>query len=195
MKQAAILAACLMCLIFSVSANSKINNGTKFYTDSSLVNSNTDLNQLLNEILSFADLRTEFELKEADVLNIEASLSHGKKYILYNPVFVESLNNATKNNKWALMTLLAHEIGHHVNGHTTRKGGNKLALELQADEFAGYIMQKMGATLQQSQNVMFYISKTEDSKTHPARSSRIGAIEKGWKIASGSNETGTLVSQ
>lgn len=192
MKQATILAACLMCLSFSVSANSQIDNGIKFHNDSSQVNS-SDLNQLLNEILSMANLKTGFELKEAKVLNIEASMSHGKKYILYNPAFIESLNSATKNNKWAIMTLLAHEIGHHMSGHTSRRGGNKLALELQADEFAGFIMQKMGATLQQSQNVMFYISKTEDSKTHPARSSRITAIEKGWVKATGLNETSALV--
>jgi Zn-dependent protease with chaperone function len=81
------------------------------------------------------------------------------------------------------MALLAHEVGHHLNGHTLRRGGSKPALELEADEFAGYILGQLGATLQQSQNVMNYIAKDEASSTHPSRSSRMLAIEKGWDKA------------
>jgi hypothetical protein len=91
------------------------------------------------------------------------------------------------------MTLLAHEIGHHINGHTNRKGGDKLLMELQADEFAGYVMHKLGATLLQAQNVMFYIARTEDSKTHPARNLRLLAIEKGWNGASDIQEKTAIV--
>ena len=191
MKRATILAVCIMFLNFSASAKDKNGIEKTIYNDSAQAGA-IDINSLLNEILNVAELKSEFELKQANVLNIEASVSRGKKYILYNPEFVASLNNATRNNKWAVMTLLAHEIGHHMNGHTSRRGGDKLALELQADEFAGSVMQKLGATLQESQNVMFYISRTEDSKTHPSRNSRITAIEKGWINASGLNETPTL---
>ena len=180
MKQATLLAACIVCLGFGLSANStRSNNSVKVFNDSSLVKT-ININELLQDLLLRAGLQPKFELKEADVLNIEASVSHGKKYILYNPAFVNSLNAATRNNRWALMTLLAHEIGHHVNSHTNRKGGNKQLLELQADEFAGYVMHKLGATLLQSQNVMFYIASAEGSKTHPPRSLRLLAIEKGW---------------
>ena len=91
-------------------------------------------------------MQTDFELKEANVLNIEASISHRKRYILYNPTYITTLNNLTKN-KWAVMALLAHEVGHHLNGHTIRKGGSTPELELQADEFAGFILHKLGATL------------------------------------------------
>ena len=82
------------------------------------------------------------------------------------------------------MALLAHEVGHHLNGHTIRKGGSTPELELEADEFAGFILHKLGATLQQSQNVMNYIAKEKESKTHPSKDSRLSAIEKGWNKAS-----------
>jgi hypothetical protein len=60
-------------------------------------------------------LQSNFELKAADVLNIEASISHKKRYILYNPSFINWINSVTKD-KWAVMALMAHEIGHHVTG-------------------------------------------------------------------------------
>jgi hypothetical protein len=137
---------------------------------------------MLDEIINATGLQENFELKEANVLNIEASVSHRKRYILYNPSFINRINSLTKN-KWATMALLAHEVGHHLNGHTIGKSGSTPALELQADEFAGFILRKLGATLEQSQNVMNYIAKKEESKTHPSKNSRLLAIEKGWNKA------------
>jgi len=193
MKQATLLAA-IVCLTINLSANTKIGKEIRIINDSSQLLT-LNINVVLKEMLSAAGLQTNFELKEANVLNIEASVSHKKKYILYNSAFITSLNAATRNNKWALMTLLAHEIGHHLNGHTKHKGGSTPELELQADEFAGYVMYKLGATLLQSQNIMFYIARTEQSKTHPGRSSRLQAIEKGWNKAAGTEEQTVIVAR
>lgn len=140
--------------------------------------------QLLTEIMNVVGLKQNFELKEAKVLNIEASVSHRKRYILYNPAYITWINNVTKS-KWAAMALLAHEVGHHLNGHTIRKGGSTPELELEADEFAGFVLRKSGASLEEAQEVMKYIAKTETSKTHPGRSLRMTAIENGWDKAAG----------
>ena len=153
------------------------------YTDS------TDLSvpaapQLLAEIMKVTGLRSNFELREAHVLNIEASVSHHKRYILYNPAYINWITNLTKD-KWAALALLAHEVGHHLNGHTIRKTGSTPALELEADEFAGFILYRLGATLQQSQEVMNYIAKIETSSTHPGRNDRMIAIQTGWSKAAG----------
>ena len=144
----------------------------------------SDLREMLQEIIDITGLQTYFELKEANVLNIEASVSHKKRYILYNPAYITTLNNLTKN-KWAVMTLLAHEVGHHLNGHTIHRGGSTPELELEADEFAGFILYKLGATLKQSQNVMYYIALEKVLRTHPSKNSRLIAIEKGSDRASG----------
>ena len=79
--------------------------------------------------------------------------------------------------------MLAHEVGHHLNGHTIRRSGSKPRLELEADEFAGFVLYKLGATLEQSQEVMKYIAGAKPSKTHPARDARMIAIYKGWSKA------------
>jgi Zn-dependent peptidase ImmA (M78 family) len=140
--------------------------------------------EMLTEIINVIGLVPNFELKEANVQNVQASVSHRKRYILYNPEYISWINNAT-NDKWAAFALLAHEIGHHLNGHTIRKSGSRPALELEADEFAGFVLYKLGASLEQSQEVMNYIAKTTASKTHPARASRMHAIQNGWNKAAG----------
>jgi hypothetical protein len=144
--------------------------------------------EMLSEILSVTGLKANFELKEADVLNIEASISHRKRYILYNPSFITWINDRAKD-KWAAMALLAHEVGHHLNGHTIGKTGSTPELELEADEFAGFTLYKLGASLEQAQEVMKYIAKTEASKTHPARDSRMLAIQTGWNKAANVEES------
>ena len=183
MKQATLIAVFIA--FVSIGYGRTSNNEIVFeksYADTSAVKI-SDVHDMLQEILNATGLQSNFELKEANVLNIEASISHRKRYILYNPAFITRLNDLTKD-KWAVMALLAHEVGHHLNGHTIRKSESTHELELEADEFAGFILQKLGATLQQSQNVMNLIAKAKDSSTHPSKSLRLLAIEKGWNKAS-----------
>ncbi|MEO6613668.1 MAG: hypothetical protein ABIT05_12835 [Chitinophagaceae bacterium] len=138
--------------------------------------------QMMEDIMSVTGLHASFELKEADVMNIQASISHQKRMIFYNPVYINWLNSLT-GDKWAVMALLAHEIGHHLNGHTMRKGGSSPPVELEADEFAGFILHQLGATLEESQRVMKYIAGLKASETHPGRIARMLAIQKGWNRA------------
>jgi hypothetical protein len=144
-----------------------------------------DARQMLSEIMNVVGLKPNFELKEGKVANIEASISHRKRYILYNPAYINWINKATKD-KWAAIALLAHEVGHHLNGHTIKKSGSTPALELEADEFAGFVLHKLGASLEQSQEVMKYIANDKASKTHPAKKSRMLAIQNGWSKAANS---------
>lgn len=138
--------------------------------------------EMLQQIIEVTGLRPNFELKKGKVKNIEASISRRKRYILYNPDFINQINNLT-HDKWATMALLAHEVGHHLNGHTIRNTGSTPELELEADEFAGFVLFKLGAPLDKAQEVMKYISKTEASSTHPGRAARMQAIETGWNRA------------
>jgi hypothetical protein len=136
------------------------------------------------DIMKVTGLHANFELKTSHVRNIEAIISHRKRYIVYNPDFIEKVNSATSE-KWGTIALLAHEIGHHLNGHTLKKGGSKPAVELEADEFAGFVLYRLGATLQQSQEVMYHIAGRNASATHPGRLDRLDAIKKGWLKAKG----------
>ena len=168
----------------AIAGFSRDNSVKKNFTDH--VSANRDslkiipsLDQMVLDITTAIGIQDNFELKSAEVLNIEASIIHKKRMILYNPVFMDWINKAMRN-KWGAYALLAHEIGHHLNGHTMKNTGSQPELELEADEFAGSVLQKLGATLEEAQQVMIYISDNKGSKTHPCRSNRMEAIERGW---------------
>ncbi len=185
MKQILIFSLLIAGLSKTVQAKSEIISPKKIFNDSFTVII-PSVEQLWEEIINVADIESSLYLREADVLNLEASVSHRKKYISYNPSYVSWINSVT-GDKWAALTLLAHEAGHHLKGHTTHRRNDRLAAELEADEFAGSILYKLGATLEQTQEVMRYIAKKEDSETHPGQASRLLALERGWNKASDEN--------
>jgi len=148
-------------------------------TDLPFFTTSADADKIVSSIMSAMGLESNFKIKEADVPNVEAKIRHHDRYILYNPQFIKDVNAATKN-KWASIFILAHEVGHHLEGHTLLDINSRPSIELEADEFAGFVLHRMGASLQQSQLAMYYISNLEASKTHPARADRLSAIEKGW---------------
>ena len=95
-KQATLLAAFITvaCLGFARPVNDTNQVAIKQYKDS-LMQKIPAVDDMLQEILDAVGLGYNFELKQADVLNIETSISHKKRLILYNPSFIASLLIAT----------------------------------------------------------------------------------------------------
>ena len=122
---------------------------------------------------------TSFTLRAATVPNAAAVIENGKRYILYNQRFMRQVNNTARND-WAGISILAHEIGHHLNGHTLGQGNDRIEEELAADQYSGFILQQMGATLEQASSAMKTIPGLEASDTHPGREERIDAVVNGW---------------
>ena len=131
--------------------------------------------------------------------NAQATIDqNGRPYILYNPEFlksVKSLNFTTTSipsnmTNWETITVLAHEIAHHLNYHLVNPHPDATfrSMELEADETAGFILYKLGATLEESQRAMKSSSVSiEGSYTHPPRAQRLDAIRKGWEKAKSAN--------
>jgi hypothetical protein len=137
---------------------------------------------IIKEIIDVVGLKPRFEVREANVDNAAAVIYNGQRYILYNRQFVAAVNNAVKTD-WAAVSILAHEIGHHLNGHTLSRGGSNPQDELEADEFSGFVLRKMGASMADAQAAMRLLSDEEGSYTHPGRSARLASISKGWQSA------------
>jgi len=140
--------------------------------------------QIIEKILSVVGLQPNFEIRAANVPNAAAVILKNKRYILYNPKFISKINYASGNN-WAGISIIAHEIGHHLNGHTLQKGGSRPDLELEADEFSGFILNKLGADKDDAQAAMHVAASQKSSHTHPARKDRLVAIADGWNHADG----------
>ena len=106
MKQAAFIAVLITATVICTAQPSGVNDfQEKNYTA-------LDPKEMLSEIMSVVGLQCNIELKEADVMNIEANISHHKRYILYNPKYLNWIANITRD-KWAVLALIAHEVGHH----------------------------------------------------------------------------------
>ena len=165
--------------IISASTTSSLNTNA---ADLPFFSSPADAEKIVSGIMDAMGLESKFIVKVADVPNVEAAMKHHERYILYNPSFVDQVNQVTKN-KWASIFILAHEVGHHLDGDTQAGLKSCPEIELKADQFAGFVLCKMGATLQQAQLAMYYISDVASSKTHPGRVDRLGAIAKGWNKA------------
>lgn len=137
---------------------------------------------IVKDILDEAGLAPNFIVRPANVPNAMASSYDGMRFIEYNPNFFHNLKSSTQTN-WTIYSIMAHEIGHHLQGHTIQPGGSRPDIELEADEYSGFILAKLGADLLQSQMAMITIGSDETSATHPGKSLRLEAIEAGWNKA------------
>jgi predicted HD phosphohydrolase len=137
--------------------------------------------RLAAEILEAAGLKANFQIAEADVPNAMAVVHQGKRYVLYNPNFIDQLTRVT-GTRWAAVSVLAHEIGHHLY---PTKSGRLLATELESDHFSGYVLQRMGATLEEAQAAMQVLGTPYATSTHPAAHDRLSSIASGWTRAGG----------
>lgn len=147
----------------------------KIYTFSS----DKEAEAAIDRILKQTGLARNFVIKAADVPNAAAITQGPARYILYNQGFMRRVKDTTRTD-WAAISIMAHELGHHLQGHTLQPGGSRPPIELEADEFSGFVLYKMKATLQQAQAAMIALASEQASATHPAKKSRLAAIESGW---------------
>ena len=153
--------------------------------------SNAEADNALSKILSVVGASKRFIVAPCEnINNALAIIDDGMRYILYDPEFINSISQTS--NYWANMSILAHEVGHHINGHTLGASvsayENKIQ-ELESDEFSGFVMQKIGSTLDQATDAIASIASSGDDtySSHPNKERRIKAITKGFNNAKNNN--------
>lgn len=114
--------------------------------------------------------------------NAVAAIVEGQRVILYDPDLIHAIQNHTSG-YWSSISILAHEVGHHLAGHTLPRGGAGYQAELEADYFSGFVMYKLGASLDNAQRAYRTFASITGSSTHPARAQRLQAVENGWRSA------------
>lgn len=139
--------------------------------------------EIIDEMLQTVGLKRNFIVKAASVPNAEAVIYGTNRYILYSQSFISNIKLGTDTD-WSAISVLAHEVGHHLNGHTLIPGGSRPPTELEADEFSGYILYLMDCpSLPEAQAAMNLISNELGSATHPPKAARLEAIAIGWQRA------------
>ena len=150
----------------------------------------------LDRILSVIGASKRFILQPCSEISNAVAISYkGIRYILYDREFMNELNS--NSNSWSSLSILAHEVGHHINGHSvdiilyatdateSKSLAEKRQQELEADEFSGFIMAKLGASLNQASEAIANLSSNSDDSysTHPSRDKRLNAIRNGYSRA------------
>lgn len=149
----------------------------------------SECRDMVAQIMTFTGLPQNFTVVEAPVPNAAAVIllddnKVPQRVIAFNKDFMNIVRGATRGNAWAPVSIMAHEIGHHLSGHTITPGGSQPPTELEADKFSGFVMYKMGASLDDAQTAMAtLVAEGPDGKTHPGRGKRLAAIKEGWTQA------------
>jgi len=139
--------------------------------------------EIVDDILDSVKWSENFRLQEKNGMNnAYATIINRIRYIIYDNDFLENLDDYA-NTKWASISVLAHEMGHHYYNHVVNGQGSTIPTEIEADFFSGYAMQKEGATLEQSLAAMKAIASDKASSTHPGKNDRLAAITRGWNAA------------
>lgn len=141
--------------------------------------SSSEAKDIVQQIVDVVGLKPNFEIKSGNVPNALATVQNGQRLILYSQNFMLKINNSTGTN-WAGISILAHEIAHHLQGHTIEGGGSRPELELEADEWSGFVLARMGASLEEAQKAVEAEASHSGSHTHPPKSARLEAIAVGW---------------
>lgn len=151
-------------------------------SDVYLFDASDEANRIVLEIVDALGLQKNFILKSANVPNALATTNGGQRYILYSTTFLEKFK-ADANTRWAAYSVLAHEIGHHLNGHdfSETDSRKRKLLEMEADQFSGSVLRMLGATLSESQAGIETFGLQGESGTHPSKTARREAIAGGWK--------------
>lgn len=189
----------LLILFFPVTFNSySQNDGLEicFQYQKSLkgFSSNKSATDALNKILNVIGASQNFSLISCDEINNALAITYkGERYILYDRNFLNTLEELSNN--WSSTFILAHEIGHHINGHTrdflisnvldNQSLEDRRKEEIEADEFAGFIVSKLGASYAQIEETIDLIASNESDlySTHPSYDKRIAAVKKGFDKA------------
>lgn len=139
----------------------------------------------VNTMLDSINWKENFLVQEQNgINNAYATIIRNKRYIIYDNSFLESLDSYA-GTQWASISVLAHEMGHHYRGHVVDRGGSTPPKEIEADYFSGYVMAKLGASLDEATGGMAIIASPNASSTHPAKANRLDAITRGWNYAKG----------
>lgn len=145
----------------------------------------------VNVMLDSINWKENFLIQEQNgINNAYATIIRNRRYIIYDNDFLENLD-AHARTKWASISVLAHEMGHHYRNHVIDRQGSTPPKELEADYFSGYVMAKLGATANEAVAAMEKIASARGSSTHPAKAQRLRSITQGWNYANGLSGTGS----
>lgn len=142
--------------------------------------SNGHAERVVDRILKPIGLLRNFKVIEcSNTDNCFATVLKGQRFIVYDGAFMAQIEEETETD-WSAISIMAHEIGHHLQGHTIDGRGGQPIKEIEADKFSGFVLHQLGASLEEATIAVKALGNEHATLTHPAKPARIEAIRKGW---------------
>lgn len=104
----------------------------------------------------------------------------GERMLIADHMFLNKVNQIS-GTQWAAISIIAHEVGHHIAGFSRRP--TQLESELDADYWSGYALQKLGSGKSAAARCILRFGTEQDSDSHPNKYKRAAAIKMGWDDA------------
>lgn len=134
-------------------------------------------------VVRHSGLMPNFTVREdPNVRTAVAYIKGHDRVIAYNPDFISTILDSSRTDL-AAVSIMAHEIAHHLLGHTLEPEAVRPGDELACDRYSGFILQRMGATLEGTLAAMKVAGDVHGTEKHPPRHARLQAIEQGWTEA------------
>ena len=142
--------------------------------------SNGHAEKVVDRILKPIGLMRNFKVIEcSNTDNCFATVLKGQRFIVYDGAFMQQIEEETETD-WSAISIMAHEIGHHLQGHTIDGRGGQPIKEIEADKFSGFVLHQLGASLDEATVAVRALGDEHATSTHPAKPARLEAIRKGW---------------
>ena len=125
-------------------------------------------------------LAQNFVILPGNVNGVAAYIKNNERILEYNPDFMQKLQGDTN---WYGISVLARQIGHHLSLHELKGGKPSAEEELEADKYAGFVLHKMGAKLEDAISAIEDVIKENNKAGIATNNDRILALTKGWKEA------------
>lgn len=158
----------------------------QYHPDQSLISAQpwtgkiAETQAMFDRVYNYSNLRTNIYTVPVTDRNVNVEICPGEKnYIVYNADWVRALYDETKN-LWVIYGVMAHEMGHYALNHDRTAAGSDPEIERQADEYAGGILRKMGASLEEAQAAFRSNKINVEGHTHPPLNKRLDAVKAGW---------------
>jgi hypothetical protein len=136
----------------------------------------------VERVVRVSGLEMNFDMIAAPSTPAAAEIINGRRVILFDPHFMAQVADRICPD-WGATSILAHEVGHHLAGHTLRQSNEPWRDELEADDFSGFVLARLGATLAEATSAAARILPEQSTQSHPGRADRITAIVHGWQNA------------
>lgn len=139
--------------------------------------------EAVHRIVERSGLLPDFVVRANPEVRTAVAFIKGRERVIeYNPAFIATIVDSSRTN-WSAVSILAHEIAHHLLGHTLDPAAVHPGDELACDRYSGFILHELGATLAESLAAMDVAGDPHGTWRHPPKHARCIAIQQGWEDA------------